>query len=85
MYDPSNAGISPDGAVDLIRAGGVVIFPTETFFGMGGRALDADVTARIYRIKRRSNMNPLPGTVCSWPRTWRLTGKLCKPFLNPPD
>jgi L-threonylcarbamoyladenylate synthase len=60
MYDPSDAGVSPDGAADLIKAGGVVIFPTETFFGMGGRALDADATARVYRVKRRSNMHPLP-------------------------
>lgn len=60
MYEPSNTGVSPDGAVDLIKSGGVVVFPTETFFGLGGRALDADVTARVYRIKRRSNMHPLP-------------------------
>ena len=60
MHEPSVAGVSPDGAADLVRSGGVVIFPTETFFGMGGRALDADATARVYRIKRRSNMHPLP-------------------------
>ena len=60
MHVPSNIGVSQDGAAALIKAGGVVIFPTETFFGMGGRALDADATARVYRIKRRSNMHPLP-------------------------
>ena len=60
MYVASNTGVSPDGAVELIKTGGVVIFPTETFFGMGGRALDADATARVFRIKRRSSMRPLP-------------------------
>jgi L-threonylcarbamoyladenylate synthase len=52
--------VSPDGAAKRILSGGVVIFPTETFFGMGGRALDEDATARVFRIKRRSNMRPLP-------------------------
>lgn len=56
----SHAGISQDWAASQIRSGGVLIFSTETFFGLGGRALDADATARIFRIKRRSNMRPLP-------------------------
>ncbi len=53
-------GVSPDWAVAVVKSGGVLIFPTETFFGLGSRAMDADATARVFRIKRRSTMNPLP-------------------------
>lgn len=60
MQHASNICTTPDGAAALIKAGGVLIFPTETFFGMGSRALDADATAKVFRIKRRSNMRPLP-------------------------
>ena len=52
--------VSPDWAVAIIKSNGVLVFPTETFFGVGGRALDADATARIFRIKRRASVNPLP-------------------------
>lgn len=35
-------------AVELMLDGHPVIFPTETFFALGSRALDADATARVY-------------------------------------
>ena len=56
----SPVGVSPDGAVAIIRSGGVLIFPTETFFGLGGLALYADATAKVFRVKRRSSVQPLP-------------------------
>ena len=34
-------------AVELMLDGHPVIFPTETFFALGSRALDADATARV--------------------------------------
>ena len=34
-------------AVELMLDGHPVIFPTETFFALGSRALDADATARL--------------------------------------
>jgi len=44
---------------DAIRRGGVVAFPTETVYGLGADAFNADATARIYEIKRRPLHNPL--------------------------
>ena len=43
-----------------------VIFPTETFFALGSRALDADATARVYRAKHRSTVRPLPLILGDW-------------------
>lgn len=43
----------------LIRAGEVVAFPTETVYGLGGNALDANCVAKIYAAKGRPADNPL--------------------------
>ena len=47
-------------AAELMLAGEPVIFPTETFFGLGSRALDSDATARVFVAKHRSTVKPLP-------------------------
>jgi L-threonylcarbamoyladenylate synthase len=46
-------------AADLLRAGRVVAFPTETVYGLGANALDAEAVARIYAVKRRPPTSPL--------------------------
>ncbi len=43
-----------------LKAGGAVIFPTETFFGIGCDALSADAVAGIYQAKGREATKPLP-------------------------
>jgi L-threonylcarbamoyladenylate synthase len=55
---------SPDPAVlaraaDLLRAGQLVVFPTETVYGLGANALDPGAVARIYGAKGRPAYNPL--------------------------
>jgi L-threonylcarbamoyladenylate synthase len=37
----------------LLRAGGLVIFPTETVYGLGASGLDAEALAGVYRVKER--------------------------------
>lgn len=44
----------------MLRQGGVIIYPTETFFGIGCRVLDAAAVDRIYAVKSRSTQLPLP-------------------------
>ncbi len=46
-------------AGDVIRAGGLVAFPTETVYGLGGDALNAASSEKIYRAKGRPSDNPL--------------------------
>lgn len=43
----------------LIRAGGLVALPTETVYGLGADALNADACARIFEAKRRPLFDPL--------------------------
>lgn len=46
-------------AGELLRAGELVAFPTETVYGLGANGLDADACARIYEAKGRPSDNPL--------------------------
>ncbi len=46
-------------AARLLRAGRLVAFPTETVYGLGANALDAEAVARIYAVKGRPPTSPL--------------------------
>lgn len=46
-------------AADLIRAGRLVAFPTETVYGLGTNALDAAAVERIFEAKGRPRTSPL--------------------------
>lgn len=46
-------------AGEIIRGGGLVAFPTETVYGLGGNALNADAARKIYAAKGRPSDNPL--------------------------
>ncbi|MCW3058422.1 MAG: ywlC [Capsulimonas sp.] len=46
-------------AARWIREGRLVAFPTETVYGLGANALDADAVARIFTAKGRPATNPL--------------------------
>ena len=46
-------------AAAVLRAGGLVAFPTETVYGLGAHALDSAAVLRIYAAKGRPSFNPL--------------------------
>lgn len=46
-------------AADIIKRGGTVCFPTETVYGLGANALDADAVKEIFIAKGRPQDNPL--------------------------
>jgi L-threonylcarbamoyladenylate synthase len=48
-----------EAAAAVILEGGLVAFPTETVYGLGGNALDPAAVARIYDAKGRPAYNPL--------------------------
>ncbi len=70
-------------AVEVLQAGGVVAFPTETVYGLGCDAENEAAIKRIFAIKGRPATHPLivhlgdPSDIASWsaevPRVaWRL-------------
>lgn len=46
-------------AAEILRRGGLVVFPTETVYGIGGNGTDAAAAGAIYRAKGRPSDNPL--------------------------
>ena len=44
---------------EIIKRGGLVAMPTETVYGLGADATDADAAAKIYTAKGRPSDNPL--------------------------
>ncbi len=51
-------------AAELLRGGGTVAFPTETVYGLGANALDAEAVAKIFAAKERPGWDPLIVHVC---------------------
>lgn len=43
----------------ILKRGGLVAFPTETVYGLGGNGLDGEAAHRIYNAKGRPSDNPL--------------------------
>jgi L-threonylcarbamoyladenylate synthase len=81
--DPRKTGLTPDEmngrilkasrrgiekAAQWILQGKVVAFPTETFYGLGVDALDAEALQKIFRVKQREEDKPLLLLIAD--RTW---------------
>lgn len=50
----------------IIREGGLVAFPTETVYGLGGDALNKNSSGKIYKAKGRPSDNPLIVHIADW-------------------
>lgn len=46
-------------AVEVLRRGGVILYPTDTVWGIGCDATDKDAVAKVYEIKKRSDSKSL--------------------------
>lgn len=51
--------ITIEKSAQMIRAGGLVAFPTETVYGLGANALSGTAVAKIFEAKGRPQFNPL--------------------------
>ncbi len=52
-------------AAALIKKGGLVVFPTSTFYGLGAAAFDIVAVDRIFRVKERDPIKALPILIAS--------------------
>ncbi|MBQ7432871.1 MAG: threonylcarbamoyl-AMP synthase [Lachnospiraceae bacterium] len=59
MQKADKQGTAVAEAGRVLREGGLVAFPTETVYGLGGNALDAGAAEKIYAAKGRPSDNPL--------------------------
>jgi L-threonylcarbamoyladenylate synthase len=60
----------------IIKAGGVVAFPTETVYGLGADGLNPEACARIFEIKGRPRFDPLILHECSAARARKLFARV---------
>lgn len=60
-------------AARAIREGGLVVYPTETVYGLGADALDPDRVERVFEAKGRSRSKPLSMAVPDADRAARYT------------
>jgi len=63
-------------AVAALRRGDVVVFPTETLYGLGADALDDDAVDRVFRLKGRNADNPIPVLVADEEMLRRLVAEI---------
>lgn len=61
-------------AADILKRGGLVAFPTETVYGLGGDALNPAAAAAIYAAKGRPSDNPLIVHIAQRDQLTQLTG-----------
>lgn len=65
-------------AGEIIKNGGLVAFPTETVYGLGGDALNPDSSRKIYAAKGRPSDNPLIVHVADWEHIKPITEDIPK-------
>jgi len=64
-------------AIKIIKNGGLVIYPTETCYGLAGKATDIKIIKKIYKIKKRPRKKPIP-IIVSDLKTMKKYGRVTK-------
>lgn len=86
----SKASDSPLQCCEVLKRGGVIIYPTETLYGIGVNAESAESIKRVFEIKRRSHANPVLILVrdvemmSAYVRVTDVAGALAKEFMPGP-
>ena len=50
--------------VDILKKGGIVVYPTDTYYGIGCDLMNPKAIEKIYQIKRRDKSKPF-SFICS--------------------
>lgn len=61
-------------AVEVIRAGGIILYPTDTLYGLGADALSDRAVQKIFNIKSRSDSKPIHAIVSDLRMVARYAG-----------
>lgn len=60
-------------AADVIQNSGLVVYPTDTLYGLGCSALDKEAVQKVFFVKKRDTTNPLSIAVCDLKMLRRYT------------
>lgn len=50
-------------AVNVLKRGGTVVYPTDTVYGIGANIFDAKAVQKVYQVKERSPLKPISACV----------------------
>jgi L-threonylcarbamoyladenylate synthase len=64
-----------DEAVELLKSGDIIAFPTETVYGLGANAYNRLAVEKIFKIKGRPNDNPIIVHVDALENVYRLVSE----------
>jgi len=53
-------------AIEIIKSGGTVVYPTETVYGLGADAFSEEAVRKVYKIKRKVVTQPISIAVSSF-------------------
>src|SRR5271157_1789329 len=70
-----------DYAVEMIKNGGVIAYPTETVYGVGALATDVRAIHRVYQMKNRPTTQPLSIAASSMEMLNGIARIECKDFI----
>ena len=90
INDLSDAERDLNRAAEILRNGGLVVFPTETVYGLGGDGTNAEAANKIYAAKGRPSDNPLiihiaqPSDAAKYAHVTPIYEKLARAFMPGP-
>ena len=64
-YKKSNMGMIVSAALNILKEGGVIAYPTESYYALGVNASDIEAVERLYKLKNRPAEKPMPVIVGS--------------------
>ena len=80
LFSTSSEDINNAGKI--LKNGGLIAFPTETVYGLGASAYDADAAEKIYAAKGRPSDNPLIVHICEKEQIYEIAKDVTEDAKN---
>lgn len=68
--------------VEVLRKDGVIVYPTETFYGLGANGFSAKAIREVYRLKKRQALKPLSVVISDISMLDQVVSEI-PPFFRP--
>ncbi len=65
-----------DMVVEILRKNGVIVYPTETFYALGGNGFSKEAVRKIYLLKKRESQKPISVVISDLPMLYRIVSEV---------
>ncbi len=76
LRNASTALMNISSAIAALQSGNVIVFPTETVYGLGADALNREAVEKVFQLKGRNPENPIPMIVADQTMLTALIDKI---------